>query len=84
MICEAKIHDEFGNKYKCLKEATSHIVIETFVPHLKRGVVTVRHLCAAHAKSLNARHNYKIKHCGKKTTIIDTKIPPPYPTIPNT
>jgi len=72
--CGAKINDHWGNKFKCLCEATKEITIETFAPHLNAKVKKVRRLCDSHASSLLKRHRYKIKHLGKKTELTVTEI----------
>jgi hypothetical protein len=71
MDCQAKIQDGLGGNYKCLETATKKITIETFAPHLQRIVKKSRCLCDLHAARLKSRHNYRIKHMGKKTTIIE-------------
>lgn len=69
MKCQAKITDNYGCKYTCLEEATKKITITTFAPHLNKEISKYRCLCTKHAHRLKNRHNYKIKHLGKQTTI---------------
>lgn len=74
MHCTAKIQDEFGNEYKCLKEAVSKITTITFASHLQKNVTKVRHLCSLHAGRVKSRFNYKIKHCKKQCIITEKKL----------
>ncbi len=69
MKCKAKIQDPFGNKSSCTNDATDELTITTFAPHLNREIVKVKCLCKKHLKSVKKRHNYQIKHCGKKTLL---------------
>lgn len=74
MNCQAKINDEFGNKYKCSEQAVKKITTETFASHVQKNVTRVRHLCSLHAGRLVSRFRYKVKHCGKKTIITETEL----------
>lgn len=74
MNCQAKIIDEFGNKYKCLQPATKQITTKTFAPHLQKDVVKTRALCSTHAARLKSRFRYKVKHCGKQTIITEINL----------
>ena len=69
MNCQAQINDHLGHKSKCGKQATVNV---TTITEHKNGVTKkVRNLCGEHRKRLVARHRYQIKHCGKKTKIIE-------------
>ncbi len=74
MKCKAKITDHYGGKYSCCNDATDKLTITTFAPHLNRNVITVKHLCKKHLHRTKANYNYKIKHCGKKTTLKEESI----------
>ena len=74
MKCQAKIQDGLGGHWKCSEDATKEITFETFAPHLQKVVKKVRCLCNEHSARLTSNHRYKIKHCGKKTTIITKEL----------
>lgn len=70
MKCQSRIQDEFGGKYKCLKEATKKITTKTYASHLKREVITTSCLCTDHAHKKRNKYNYKLKNCHKQGELI--------------
>ena len=74
MDCQAKIHDCYGGKYKCIKEATMKLTAKTWESHNNRFKTTVKCLCTNHGHRWKNRHNYRIKHCGSKSTITEESI----------
>ncbi len=69
--CQAQIV-EYGQKFECGEVATKKLSITTIVPHLGNKEVTrSSYLCTKHNARKKSRHVYQVKHCGKKSTIIE-------------
>lgn len=73
MNCQAKMHDHYNNKYKCMEEATHEVITETTLKN-GRVVKKVRKLCTKHRSRLVSRFRYDIKHKQKNCKITESEI----------
>lgn len=75
MKCQAKIRDEFGGKYICLKEAAVKVTIIKADKNIKHS----KCLCLEHRSRYVARYRYQAKYCFKPCEILEEIINKPEP-----